>query len=397
MVDWDRVEQLREKGWDWGRIADDPKVGFHPDASVHDAGRALRGLYHRQRSRADRSGTKESTPARSAKKDAEIRERRWNLPRMGYLLTPTLGVWALLAYVAPSPVGLLLPAIPWLAIGLAVAAFILCFGLLRSREKRWTPAFRTTLIGGIVLGLVVAGSAGLVGYIAFGCPYLPPASALTATPGPGWTQAGVSPWQDGGKPILYFYGASWCPYCSASSWTLYKALSEFGTVTGASAALHFSSLSDVYAGTPEIIIADLGYSSSTISLLVSEDTSGVDGNFPATSGCYEAAYVTSYGGGSIPFVVLNGQYIHAGSSLINPANLETWNYANSNGGGAGTVLSQVQSENGSAWSVISGQAWWIMAFLTKASGQSINTLATQYSWSAATKSAVTSDLAQIGG
>jgi hypothetical protein len=36
MVDWDRVEQLRSKGWDWERIAADPKVGFHPEASVHD-------------------------------------------------------------------------------------------------------------------------------------------------------------------------------------------------------------------------------------------------------------------------------------------------------------------------------------------------------------------------
>jgi hypothetical protein len=51
MVDWDRVEQLRSKGWDWDQIAEDEKVGFHPDASVHDPGRALRGLYHRQRSR----------------------------------------------------------------------------------------------------------------------------------------------------------------------------------------------------------------------------------------------------------------------------------------------------------------------------------------------------------
>ena len=51
MVDWDRVEELRSKGKDWDEIADDPKVGFHPDSSVHEAGRALRGLYHRQRLR----------------------------------------------------------------------------------------------------------------------------------------------------------------------------------------------------------------------------------------------------------------------------------------------------------------------------------------------------------
>jgi hypothetical protein len=396
MVDWDRVEQLRSKGWDWDRIAADPKVGFHPEASVQDAGRALRGLYHRQKSREGRTGKETSSTPRSAKKDEEIRERKWNLPRIGYLLVPAFGIWAALAYVAPSPVGILVPAIPWLAIAFAVAAFILLFGLLRSREKRWSPAFRTTVVTGIVIGLVVAASAGVTGYLAFGCPYLPPSSSLGSTPAPGWTQASVSPWQQGGKPILYFYGASWCPYCSAGSWTLYKALSDFGTVTGANGALGFSSTTDVYAGTPEIILGDVKFSSNTVAFIVDEDLSGVDGNFPGTSNCYQQAYVSSYSGGAIPFVVINGQYIHAGSPIINPADLSTWSYSSTGGSGAGTVLGQVNSENGSAWNVLSAQSWWIMAFLTKATGDSVTTLAIEYSWSAATKSAVSADLASLG-
>jgi len=394
MVDWDRVEQLRSKGWDWDRIAADPKVGFHPEASVHDPGRALRGLYHRQRSRANRTG-EESTPKRTTKQEEEIRERKWNLPRIGYLLAPLFGLWALIAYLAPSPVGVYLPAIPWLAIAFAVAAFILFFGLWRSTGKRWSPAFRTALVGGIVLGLAVAGSVGLVSYI-IGCPYLPPASTLAGTPGPGWTSAPVSPWQDGGLPILYFYGASWCPYCSAGSWTLYKALSDFGTVTGAGSALSFSSTADVYPGTPEVVIAKLGFSSSTISLIVNEDTSGVDGTFPGTSGCIEQAYVSSYSGGAIPFVVLNGQFIHAGSPIINPSDLQPWSYSSAGPNGSATVLGQVNSESGSAWNIISTQAWWIMAFLTKATGDSVASLASQYHWSTATQSAVSTDLSQIG-
>ena len=44
MVDWDRVEELRGKGWGWDRIADDEDVGFHPEASVTEPGRALRAL-----------------------------------------------------------------------------------------------------------------------------------------------------------------------------------------------------------------------------------------------------------------------------------------------------------------------------------------------------------------
>lgn len=396
MVDWDRVEQLRDRGWDWDRIAEDPKVGFHPDASVHDAGRALRGLYHRQRSRAER-GKGDAPSSRSPKKvDATVTERVWTLPRIGYLLTPAFGLWALLAYLAPSPVGILISWSPWLAIAFAVAAFILAFGLLRSSGARWTPAFRTTVVYGVVIGLLISGLVGLTGYLAYGCPYLPPSSTLSGLPGPGWSKASVSPWQVDGKPVVYFYGASWCPYCSAGSWTIYKALAGFGTVTGAGSSLGYSSLSDVYAGTPEIILAKLGYSSSTIVFVANEDTSGVDGTFPSTGNCYEAGYVGAYSGGAIPFLVVNGQYIHAGTPIIDPANLESWNYASSGtSGGAQTVLSQVQSENGSAWSVLQDQAWWIMAFITKATGEQVSYLATEYGWSAATKSAVTGYVAQF--
>ena len=394
MVDWDRVEQLRAKGWDWDQIADDEKVAFHPDASVHDAGRALRGLYHRQRSREGR--THDSGP-RTSKKSSSVPEHIWTLPRIGYLATPILGIWGLLAYLAPSPVGILIGAIPWLAIGFAVAAFVLAFGLLRTTAKRWTPLFRTTLISGIVVGLLVAGLVGLTGYLLFGCPYLPPSSALTSVAGgAGWTHVPVGPWQQDGQPVLFFYGASWCPFCSASSWTIYKALSDFGTVSGAGSALGFSSLADTDAGTPEIILAKVGYSSSTINFVVDEDTSGVDGTFPGTSNCYEQAYVGAYSGSAIPFVVINGQYMHALTPIIQPTELGQYTDGNTGGTGAQTVLGQVNAENGSAWSVVQSQAWWIMAFLTKATGESVSTLAAEYKWSAATQSAVTGYLAQIG-
>jgi hypothetical protein len=389
MVDWDRVEQLRSKGWDWERIAADDRVGFHPDASVRDEGRALRALYHRHRSR---EGRRDVAPARPPKKDDTGRERRWTLPRIGYLLMPILGIWALLAYLAPSPVGVLLPAVPWLAIGFAVAAFILLFGLLRTHERRWTPIFRSALITGIVLGLVIAGLVGLTSYV-LGCPFLPPSSTLAGQPGPGWAKASVSPWQDGGRPVVYFYGASWCPFCSASSWAVYKALSEFGSVTGYS--LGFSSLGDVSPGTPEVVLAGASVASSTISFRVSEDTSGTEGSFPGTSDCIEQAYVGAYSGGSIPFVVLNGQYIHGGSTLVNPADLASYNYDTTGGSGASTMLSQVQSENGTGWSVVSTQAWWIMAFLTVASGSSVPTLASQYHWSGTTQNEVASYVSQL--
>jgi hypothetical protein len=392
MVDWDRVEELRSKGWDWDRIAKDPKVGFHPDTSVRDPGRALRGLYHRQRYRERRSG-QEPSGAKGPKKPSDAKvEPKWSLARIGYLVVPIFGIWFALAYFIPSPVGLVLKAIPDLAIGLAAAVVLLIFGLWRIDQERWSKVFRNTLIIGIVLGLIISGLIAVVAVAFVGCPYLPSTSAGTPQPGgQGWVQYPASAWQDSGRPILYFYGATWCPYCSASSWAVWKALSEYGSVSGAS--FSYSSSTDVYASTPEVILANIGLSSSTLSFQVSEDTSGVEGNFPGTTNCVQQAYVTSYGGGSIPFAVVNGQYVHAQATIINPADLSTW--AGGSSGGYTAVANSVSSESGQPWSVVQTQAWWIMAFIAKASGEPVSQLASQYHWSSATTSAVSSDVSQL--
>ncbi len=386
MVDWDRVEDLRGKGWDWDRIAHDARVGFHPDASVREPGRALRSLYHRERSRRNRQGP---TTAPSPKKDLAAAERRWTLSRIGYLVTPVFGIWALVAYLVPSPVGLVLPAIPWLVLALAIAAFLLLFGLWRSSGPRWSKSFRGTLVLGVVLGLVVSAIIAISGAVIFGCPYLPSASTAKGEPGPGWTSVSVSPWQDSGKVVVYFYGATWCPYCSASSWAVWKALTEFGSVSGA--ALSYSSPSDVYPSTPEVDLSGISLGSSNVAFQVSEDTSGVDGNFPGTSNCFQQAYVSAYSASSIPFLVVNGQYVHGGSSLIQPSGLSNWA-----GTGAATVQQSVSSESGQPWSVVQGQAWWTMAFIAKSTGIPVAQLASTYHWSSATQSAVASDVAALG-
>jgi hypothetical protein len=407
VVDWDRVDELRGKGWGWDRIASDEDVGFHPEASVSEPGRALRALYHRQRRRASRAEDEESVRPKKADRDAE--ERRWTFARVGILLTPIIGIWAALAFVAPSPVGILVPAIPWLALGAAIAAFVLLFGLLRTPGRRWTPVLRTTLIGAVVLGFVVSGIIGLTGYLAFGCPYLPPSSALTARPD-GWTSGTMTPWQDNGLPVFYFFGATWCPYCSASSWAMWKALTEFqtnfnGQTDGiAGTSFYYSNPSDVYPSTPEVILASASVSSPVVSFQVSEYywtlTSGTAGTFPGTSNCVQQAYVSAYSGSSIPFVAINGQYIHGGASLIDPSTLSTWSV-----NGASTVANDVLTETGQPWSIIQGQAAWICAFVLKSNGYSTVAEFTSanptlvrpsdYQWTTPMQNLVNSDLAQL--
>ena len=368
MVDWDRVEELHRKGQSWEQIAADPKVGFHPDQSVSQAGSALRRLYYRRKSRAQRQPQEGPKPKHI---DASG-ERRWSLARIGYLLTPILAIWFVLAYLYPSPLGLILPAIPWIAFGLAVVVFLLAFGLLRA-TRRWTKVYRTTLVIGIILGLVFVGLVSLTAVLN-GCPILPSAASLRSEPG-GWraTPSSVAPWQSNGQPVVFSYGATWCPYCSASSWPLWKALTEFSTnfaggINGMPGTeFMYSNPSDVYPNTPEVVFSNMQVSSPVIATQLLDyywtPSSGTAGAVTGTSNCVQQAYVVAYSGGGVPFFVLNGQYI--ASSLINPGTLTGWA-----GSGVQTVAQQVLSESGSAWNStsINSQTAWICAFLLKSAG-----------------------------
>jgi hypothetical protein len=396
MVNWDRVQELRRKGWDWADIAADPKVDFHPDASAGSPARALRALYHRTGRKVEAAGV---VAEASKKPRKEETERRWTLTRIMYLVAPAVGIWFLLAFVAPSPVGILVPAIPYLALVFAAVAVILVYVLYRHTEgPRWSSPLRKSVVYGVVIGLVVAGGIGLVGALIFGCPYLPPASSLSSTGGTGWNTGPLPAWQTNGAPVVFFYGATWCPYCSASSWAIYKALSEYGTVSGAS--LFHSSLTDVYPGTPEVILSGVSLSPKNghgpaIDFQASEDTSNVDGTYPGTASCTQQAYVSSYASG-IPFLVVNGQYVHLGT-LVDPQSLAPWNYSNSGNSlsGASSVQSAVASESGTPWTFIQDQAWWTMAFIAKAVGTPVSTLASEYGWSARTTSNVENDTASL--
>jgi len=401
MVDWERVQELRSKGWDWSDIAKDPKVGFHPDASAGSPGRALRALYHRSGRRVA-TASAQAAPAKAGRKE-EV-ERKWNLTRIGWLLVPLFAVWFLLAYVAPSPIGLIIRAIPYLALALAAVAFLLIYALARKTEgPRWTPVYRRTVVIGVVTGLVVAGGIGLVGTLVYGCPYLPPGSSLSSTSGPGWWTVPAASWQSGGAPVVFYYAATWCPYCSASSWAIYFALNEFGTVHGT--GLDHSSLGDVFPGTPEVVLAGVSLSSRhgqgpAISFEAAEDTSGIDGQLPGTASCFQSAYVSAYASG-IPFLVINGQAVHAGT-LTDPGTLAQWNYSNSGNSlsGASATFTNVTSESGPQWTAVQSAAWWMMAFIAKYLGWTSNNVDTYggpsgYDWSSTTLSNVATDLGAI--
>src|SRR5208337_5083302 len=97
MVDWDLVDKRRAKGWDWDRIAADPKVGFHAEESAGDPGRALRALYYQRRSPAKRQGVDGGSGAKGETTEETERRATSPLARVGFFLVPTFGIWLVIA------------------------------------------------------------------------------------------------------------------------------------------------------------------------------------------------------------------------------------------------------------------------------------------------------------
>ncbi len=397
MVDWDRVEELRSKGVGWDKIASDPKVAFHADASAGDPGRQLRALYHRSRSR-ERGGKPSAPSGGKGPATPKGTGEGWSLIRALYLVVPIVAVWFSLAYVIPAPIGLVLPAIPYLGLILVGVVMILLWALWRSTSgPRWSRLYRNTAIGGVVLGLVLSGLIGLTGTLAFGCPFLPPASSLTSASSSGWQKVPTSAWQENGLPVFFSFGTTWCPFCSASSWSEFKALSFFGTVSGTST--EYSSASDTDPQTPEIVLAYLtlgprnGHTPG-VSVQIQEDTSNNRANAPGTSNCTQQAYLSSYDpAGSIPFLVVNGQFVHTGS-LNDPPCLQPW--AAGANGGAGAVQTAVETESGTTggnpWTCVSEQSYWIAAMIVVGSGQAVTTFKTFYGWNVTDTNQIQTDV-----
>ncbi len=357
MVDWDRVEELRNKGWDWDRIAEDPKVGYQAPRGVTDSGRALRSLYAKRARTASREPKAEEPKAtqRGGQKP------KWTIARVGMLLTPMLAIWFIIAYFVPSPVGVFISAIPTLGIALAASAFLLAFGLLRS-EKKWTTVFRGAVAAGIVLGLLLSAVFGIGGLLA-GYPTL---TGVCSSEPDNFHHCGNALWSSGGNPVYFFYGSAACPYCSASSWAMVVALERFGTLTGLSFA--YSNPNDVYPNTPETVLAAASLTSKYISLQVAETTYTGAITYAGFANEYQNAYVVAYDPGpSIPFVVIGGQYYTA-QSLVNPQDLA--------GLSTGEVQSQVSAQSGPAWSAISPEADYLTAFILKVDGGQPSSLLT---------------------
>jgi hypothetical protein len=106
----------------------------------------------------------------------------------------------------------------------------------------------------------------------------------------------------GGKPLVLWVGAEFCPFCAAERWPLAVALSRFGRFTG----LHetTSSATAVFPATASLSFVGTGYSSPYVSFegveLYSSQV-GADGSFTRIGGLTpaEQALARQVGDGSV--------------------------------------------------------------------------------------------------
>jgi hypothetical protein len=285
--------------------------------------------------------------------DSRPRERRWTLARVGWLLLPLFGPWALLAFFLPSPVGVYFPAEPDLILLFLVSAFVFGFGLLKA-PNRWTPLFRRTAVLSLAAGLIIPGLlAGIA--LSNGCPFLTPFG--TSEPG-GWERVSAPLWTIEGAPVLFFYGSVACPYCSASSWAVLGALERLGNVSHLT--FDHSSSTDSFPNTPSVVLPALNFSSPYLALNIHESLSDTQIEAPSLDSCTEMGYLSAYNPlGGVPFVVVGGQFYHP-ATLVDPGALS--------GLSAAQLESQVHSGNGSAWSAIGPACDDLLAYLVFVNG-----------------------------
>lgn len=125
-----------------------------------------------------------------------------------------------------------------------------------------------------------------------------------------------TPLTSGGKPLVLYIGAEYCPYCAAERWPMVQALSRFGTFSGLRTAR--SGANDVYPNTPTFSFHGATYHSDYIAfdareLYTSEQRNGHYVRLD-TMTSEQSKLLSRYGDG-FPFLDLGGRFVQPGVSF----------------------------------------------------------------------------------
>ena len=189
-------------------------------------------------------------------------------------------------------------------------------------------------------------------------------SGTSASPLPVVTTSPA--WRVGGKPIIFYLGAEYCPFCAATRWSFIVATSRFGKWSG----LEYmnSTANDVYPLTPTFTFLHATYASKYVTVQTVEQqgrTMGqplqsMDAAQNAAANTYDnVPFVPSSTAGSIPFIDMANRYIWSGS-VYNPQVLQGMNW--------GAIAAAVHSGKGPVARAILGGANVLTAGLCVADG-----------------------------
>jgi thiol-disulfide isomerase/thioredoxin len=132
----------------------------------------------------------------------------------------------------------------------------------------------------------------------------------------GMSKIAGTPLEQGGKPLVVYIGAEYCPFCAAERWPLVAALSRFGSFTDLGAT--HSATNDVYPNTPTFSFKDAKYASKYLALQTVElyGNRPVNGKYPPLQRptAQQDALIQKYDPkGTIPFIYL-GRYLQTDAS-----------------------------------------------------------------------------------
>ncbi len=127
--------------------------------------------------------------------------------------------------------------------------------------------------------------------------------------------------QSGGKPLIVYIGAEWCPFCAAERWPMVVALSRFGTFSNLGQTR--SNSQDVFPLTPTLSFHGATYTSQYIEFQSVELADNVHKTLEKPTSAQQALIdkfdappfvPAGSGSGAIPFVDFANQAILSGST-----------------------------------------------------------------------------------
>ncbi|HEX3329470.1 MAG TPA: DUF929 family protein [Gaiellales bacterium] len=132
----------------------------------------------------------------------------------------------------------------------------------------------------------------------------------------GMSKIGGTPLREGGKPVVLYIGAEYCPFCAAERWPLVTALSRFGTFKNLGAT--HSATNDVYPNTPTFSFKKAKYASKYLALQTVElyGNRPVNGQYPPLQrpNAQQNALIQKHDPkGTIPFIYM-GNYLQLDAS-----------------------------------------------------------------------------------